>query len=84
MQMEITSSRNIPFIVKVEDDKHWNTGTKVIRFYDKRYNQYVAGYYLFTFMDIDGHALILDTGSPDWYLSSEDVKKIQDWIKQLD
>ncbi len=62
-----------------------NTGPNpLVEFYDARFQsrqnpfgQFVSRYYVPTFMNIDGTALALDMGIPEWTLSKEQVRSCQ-------
>ena len=68
-----------------------NEDHTMIEFFDRRYNidkwlnpdiegQFIARYYLETFMEFNNPILILDGGVPSWRLS--EVKTVQEWVKQ--
>ena len=68
-----------------------NKGSPMIEFYDRRYNidkwlnpdiegQFIARYYVSSFLEAKSIFLDLDTGISSWKLS--EVKAVQEWVKQ--
>lgn len=65
-----------------------------VHLYDSRFNhnahlgfvgQFVSGYLVATLLEDEGRlidGLLLDTGSPEWTLSSDNVRQLIAWLKE--
>lgn len=61
-------------------------GPHLVEFYDPRYDlgpygQFVSRYYAETLLERDSGGLLLNTGSPDWQISSVCMTQIRSWIR---
>lgn len=68
----------------------YNEDKPMIEFYDQRYipaftgfGQFVSRYYVSTFMDIKDGGLSLDSDIDNWTLTEDNVKSIQESIKNI-
>lgn len=83
---------HIPMTIRIGPHKEYGKKNLIIQFFDARYKdarykftscgQFISSYYLDTFLSPRDNGLLLDTGSPSWYVTQENVSDIIHKIKQ--
>jgi hypothetical protein len=78
--MQLTNSNDVTFKVVLDND--------IVKIYDTRYDftmhgQFVSDYYVDTILEMenDGRGLDLYGGIRDWFLTSENVLSLQEFLK---